>query len=246
MSMRMVIPQVEDVRDQLVEIYLDENFVIDKSGCKLVEVLAAQFIANEPSIFGKINEGYVKRELEWYMSMSLNVNTIPPPVPKAWLDVADNQGFINSNYGYLVFSPANHMQFKHVIEELESNSDSRRAMMVYNRPSIWNDYKASGKNDFICCTSVQYLIRENVLYTIVNFRSNDVFAGYRNDKAFQDFVTDKVHDRLVVKYPDLRIGDMIWNASSLHVYERDFYLLQHYYETGEWNITKAYYEELKS
>jgi len=39
------------------------------------------------------------------------------------------------------------------------------------------------------------------------------------------------------------MGDIIWNVGSLHVYESQFYLLDHFSKTGEIHITKKQYEE---
>ena len=64
---------VEDIRNDVVFNFVHENFVEDKSSCKVIEIINASFEANENSIFGKPNEDYIKRELEWYESKSLNV-----------------------------------------------------------------------------------------------------------------------------------------------------------------------------
>ena len=68
---------VHEVRTELSRLYNKGEFVIDKSGVKTVEIMNASFIANQPLIFGAVNEEYVQRELDWYLSESLNVNDIP-------------------------------------------------------------------------------------------------------------------------------------------------------------------------
>lgn len=228
---------VHDIRQMFADAYTEEDFVVDKSGCKVVELMGAQFIADEPSIFGAVNHDYIAREIEWYKSQSLNVNDIPGLTPQIWIDVADHRGLINSNYGYLVFNPENYSQYYNVFRELLANPYSRRAMMIYNRPSMWVDFNKDGKSDFICCTSVQYLIRDSRLYALVNFRSNDAIFGYRNDVAWQEFVFDHLLSNLQEKMPSLERGYIQWNAGSLHVYERHFWLLDHYCKTGEWNVS---------
>ena len=48
--------------------------------------------------------------------------------------------------------------------ELWSNPDSRRAQMIYNRPSIWVEYNdEGGKSDFICTNAQTFYIRDGVL-----------------------------------------------------------------------------------
>lgn len=216
--------RVSDVKRWFTDALLNGDIVIDKTGCRMIEVVAATFIADEPSIFGTVNQGYVSREIEWYKSMSLNVNDIPGTVPAAWKACATPEGFINSNYGYLIWSEKNHEQYKHVLEELRSHPFSRRAQMIYTRPSIWDEYNKGGMSDFICTDAVQYFIRKGAygqqLVAVVRMRSNDVVFGYKNDKAWQDYVHASLASDLNVP-----VGPMIWHAGSLHVYERHWDLI---------------------
>jgi len=98
---------VEDIRNYFKDALALEEFVIDKTGVKTIELINASFIADEESIFGEPNHDYIRREIDWYLSKSLNVNDIPGKVPEIWKQVADNKGNINSNYGWCIFSPEN-------------------------------------------------------------------------------------------------------------------------------------------
>ncbi len=195
-------------------------------GVKTIEIVNASFTANEPIIFGNENTDYIERELAWYKSQSLNVNDIPPPIPVIWKQVADVNGMINSNYGNLIYSTTNFSQYESAKNELLKNRDSRRAIMIYTRPSMQVEYNAQGKSDFCCTNTVQYLIRNNQLITIVNMRSNDVVMGYKNDYAWQLHVARELLVELKVTYSDITLGDIFWNAGSLHMYERHFKFIQ--------------------
>ena len=211
---------VKNIREEFKYLRDNELYVTDKSGVKMLEVRSAAFVADEPAIFGKVNHDYVARELAWYESMSLNVNDIPGGPPAIWKQVADKDGFINSNYGWCIWSPMNGSQYDNVIDELKKNPDSRRAVMIYTRPSMWNKYNINGMSDFMCTNAVQYINRYGKLFAIVQMRSNDVVFGYKNDYAWQSYVLDKLCDEL-----NLMRGDIYWNAGSLHVYERHFDLV---------------------
>ena len=87
---------VSNIRNIFKEKLKMEDFVIDKTGVKTIEIINAAFFANEPSIFGTVNQDYVQRELEWYKSMSLNVNDISGGPPEIWKMVANPNGYINS------------------------------------------------------------------------------------------------------------------------------------------------------
>jgi len=212
---------VSDIRKLFTEKYNSEEFVVDKTGCKVIEIISASFLADEDFIFGEPNQDYIDRELQWYLSMSLNVNDIPGNVPKIWKQVATPDGFINSNYGYLVFHWGNYSQFSNVVNELMKNPNSRRAVMIYTRPSMHQEYNKNGMSDFICTNTVQYLIRDDKLHSIVQMRSGDVVFGYRNDYAWQKYVLDKLSDELKIES-----GSIFWNVGSLHVYERHFKLIK--------------------
>jgi len=205
------------------------------TGATTIEIVNASFIADEPSIFGEVNQDYVQREEEWYNSMSLNVNDIPGGPPQIWKTVADKDGFINSNYGWCIYSSANGFthyddivsqlidndsQYTRCAIELRKNPESRRAMMIYTRPSMWLDYNKNGRSDFMCTNAVQYLIRNGELHAIVQMRSNDAVFGYKNDWAWQHHVLTKLAADLAVP-----VGNIFWNAGSLHVYARHYTLV---------------------
>lgn len=229
---------VKDIRNKFVEEYQKGNFLTDRTGCKFIEILGANFIADEPYIFGEPNYEYIKRELEWYESQSLNVNDIPGGPPKIWKTVADDKGFINSNYGWCIYSEENGDQYGNCFFELKKNPDSRRATMIYIRPNMWQDYNKNGRSDFMCTYAVQYFIRNKELIASVFMRSNDSWAGYRNDYSWQKHVLDKLSKQLGVKP-----GFIIWNAGNLHLYDRQFYLLDYYIKTGMPHISKEDYEK---
>ena len=192
---------VADIREYFQHAKAEGNYVTDKSGVKMLELVSASFVADQPAIFGKVNQDYVDRELAWYESQSLNVNDIPGGPPAIWKQVADKDGFINSNYGWCIWSPMNGNQYNNAVAELKKNPESRRAVMIYTRPSMWNKYNIGGMSDFMCTNAVQYV-------------------GYKNDYAWQKYVLDLVADDLKVP-----AGSILWNAGSLHVYERHFDLI---------------------
>jgi len=218
--------KVTDVRDYFIGAKQGGGYgqTIDKTGVKCIELIGASFLADEPAIFGEPNTEYIQKEIDWYESMSLNINDIYGPdrePPAAWEYAADPHGNINSNYGYLIYSDKFHGQYFKVAEELRMNPDGRRATMIYNRPGIWSEYVESGKSDFICTNAVAYYIRNGRLDCCVQMRSNDVVYGYKNDYAWQQYVLSNLADDL-----DLEVGNMIWQVQNLHVYEKHFDLIK--------------------
>lgn len=222
---------IEQVRNYFVEQYKAKNFVVDKTGVSTLELVGASFCANEASIFGSVNDDYIERELEWYLSQSLYVKDIPGMVPKIWQDVSSRDGKINSNYGYLVFNSENYAQYENVLMELTRSPNSRRAVMIYTRPSMHSNWCVDGMSDFICTNAVQYMIRNGMLEVVVQMRSNDVVYGYRNDYAWQKYVQDKLvydYNCGTKKADKIVAGKITWQVGSLHVYERHYSLVEKY------------------
>lgn len=220
------------IRNIFANKWLDKEFVIDKSGSKMLEIVGASFIPTEEFIFGQVNRDYVEREIQWYHSQSLNVNDIPGKVPEIWKQVADSEGVINSNYGWCIFSKDNGNQYKKALDELIASPLSRRAIMIYTRPEMWVDYNYDGRSDFMCTNAVQYVIRNNALSAIVQMRSNDVVFGFRNDYAWQKHVLEMLLKDLNDLGMPYVMGNIVWQVGSLHVYERHFDLVDHYARTG--------------
>jgi thymidylate synthase len=236
---------VEDIQNYFIEELEAKRFVTDKTGVATIEMLGANFIANKPSIFGTPNDEYIKAELNWYEKQSTNINDIyglgyndkSPPI--AWRRTADAHGNINSNYGHLVYSKKYYNQYRHAFNELWLNSDSRRAQMIYNRPSIWIEYNENGKSDFICTNAQTFYIRDNKLHMVSQMRSNDIIFGYKNDYAWAQHLMDNFVqewnstieyftylDAAVENNLPIEKGQLIWQVMNLHCYDRHFNLVK--------------------
>jgi len=239
---------VSQVRNLFLEKFLKNEITRNETGsiagADTIEIVGASFIANEPAIFGKPDDEYISHELEWYRSQSLFVDDIPGGPPKIWKAVSSKtHGMINSNYGYLIFNEDNFHQYENALEELLKNPSSRRASMIYTRPSIHSEWNVDGMSDFICTNVVQYFIRNNHMHAVVQMRSNDAWAGYRNDYAWQKYVLEKLTQDYNIESQFSKVipGTITWQVASLHVYERQFYLLDHFSKTGEIHISKSDY-----
>ena len=227
---------VKDIREFFIGELKDEAFTIDKTGLKTIEMFGASFVADEPSIFGEPNQEYINAELAWYESQSPNIYDIwkshSKGAPSAWEYSGDKFGNINSNYGLIVYSNKYFNQYQKAFNELQANPDSRRAQMIYNRPSIWVEYNENGKNDFICTNAQTFYIRDGLLQMVSQMRSNDVVFGYKNDYAWAQYLMDKFVSHwndmadATGEHGRIEKGMLIWQVMNLHVYERHFGLVK--------------------
>lgn len=218
--------RVKDIRTMFKDAYRAQQFTTDRTGVKTIEIIGATFLADEDYIVREPNYDYIVRELEWYESTSRNVNDIPGVVPAIWQSIATKDGMINSNYGWCVWSDENFNQYENVLKELRANPDSRRATMIYNRPSMHQDYNRDGMNDFMCTFANSFFIRDNKLISHFIMRSTDAVFGFNNDVAWAMYVQKKLSRDL-----EVLPGDLIWTSANIHVYERHFSALEKMIET---------------
>ena len=224
------VPTTEDIRDELKRLYKEGIFREGKYG-KTVEIQNAHFLADKDWIIREPNYDYAKREIEWYESQSLYVKDIPGDVPKIWQSCADKDGKISSNDGWCSFSDENGSQDDHCLNRLLDDHHTREACMIYTRPSMQVDCNSNEMHDFMCTYATQVFLNPinefgyDLDYTVF-MRSNDAVYGFCNDAIWAKHVRDKIVADLnkcgLTAFP----GKIIWNAGSLHVYERHFKYLE--------------------
>lgn len=167
---------------------------------------------------------YIEHELDWYNSQDLNINGHKGiENNKVWKKCATEDGHVNSNYGWCIFSKENGEQFENAVKAIVSDINTKQACMYYTRPSIHKEFNDGihARRDMICTCYTSTLLRCGVLHHNVHMRSNDVWYGLRNDLAWQQHVAEKMVDRL--RSEGLLIYNTIihWFADSLHLYERN-------------------------
>ena len=94
----MIQENTSDIKHYFINALDKEDFVMDRSGQKTIELIGASFFADQPVIFGTPNKEYIAIEKAWYESQSTNVNWIPETynrnVPEAWKASANQFGEI--------------------------------------------------------------------------------------------------------------------------------------------------------
>ena len=171
-----------------------------------------------PELGLKTNTEYITKELDWYKSQSLNVNTLRD-TPKIWRQVCDSRNHIHSNYGFLIFNSFNGNQYDNVLKELTNNPTSRRAVMYYTNPMM----HYIGNKDHICTLAVVYYIDKRTINCSVIMRSQDIIFGLLNDLPWQQWVLK----RLAVDLGNIyAVGDIHWFCVNLHIYKRHYKYLE--------------------
>ncbi len=125
----------------------------------------------------------------------------------------------NSNMSNFLNEKTNHFdgsygprigkQLKWCYDQLVKDPDTRQAVIT-----IRNESDCHETVDHPCTLSLQFLLRENLLYLIVTMRSNDVLWGLCYDVPSFCFLQEVMAHWLHVK-----LGVYIHNAGSFHYYD---------------------------
>jgi len=121
---------------------------------------------------------YAEAEWQWYLSGDRNISKLGElygKVPEIWKRMADEDGNVNSNYGWQWERTS---QLDIIIDMLKNKPDTRQAAIsIYDAKEI-SDYA----NDTPCTYAVQFTILHGRLDMCVTMRSNDLWYGFCNDQ----------------------------------------------------------------
>ena len=127
-------------------------------------------------------------------------------VPPIWTRMADEDGNVNSNYGW---QAQREDQLNKVIQMLNEKPDTRQATVsIYDGKEI--DKYAT---DTPCTYAVQFTILNNKLNMCVTMRSNDLWYGFCNDQYQFSKLQEMVSKRL-----DIETGVYYHFAHNMHLY----------------------------
>jgi thymidylate synthase len=164
----------------------------------------------------KISLPFAFGELVWYLS-GRNDLAMMEYYSKMMASFSDDGKTLNSAYGYRIFGKHPLLpfdQWANVVSILRLDPDSRQAVIHLHTP---NNMKTK---DEVCTLSLQFMIREGKLDMYTTMRSNDIVWGFTYDvfsfTTFQELMANEL---------DVEVGEYYHTANSMHVYEKDFELL---------------------
>ena len=157
----------------------------------------------------KWNIEYARAEWQWYLTGDRNITKLGKiygKIPPIWIKMADDEGNVNSNYGY---QWQRKRQLDAVVRKLKMDKDTRQACIsIYDGKEM---YKYD--NDTPCTYAVQFTIVNNKLDMCVTMRSNDLWYGFCIDQYCFSMLQQLVASRL-----DLPVGVYYHFAHNMHLY----------------------------
>lgn len=153
---------------------------------------------------------YMAAEPMWVIEGSGNLNHFPE-IYRIQAPYSNNNVTLYGAYG-----PRYKLQKQNVIDRLNYDINTRQAVMsIWRRnPPLFIDGKLT--KDIPCTVSMQWLVRDKVIYTIVNMRSSDVGLGLPYDMLTFVCMTMDIASHL---HEPVELGVCHINAGSCHVYE---------------------------
>jgi len=162
----------------------------------------------------KFNEDYAEYEWNWYLKGDRDASEISERA-KIWKKMmVEGTTEVNSNYGY--FWNKNY-QLSRVIQELKTNKETRRAIVVHYDINELDRYK----HDTPCNDVLNFYIKDDKLHLTVFARSIDLVFGFCNDQYTFAKLMEMVAFQL-----DIPVGEMHWMVTNLHIYPRHYDMLK--------------------
>lgn len=103
-------------------------------------------------------------------------------------------------------------QIKHIVDLLSEDRSSRRAVVSIYDPRV----DAAPGKDIPCNDFLSFISREGSLDLSVFVRSNDLVWGWSGINAFEWSALQEIVAGLL----GLRVGRLVFNTTSLHIYDR--------------------------
>jgi len=191
---------------------------ISKHGIKFADTRAmfnVGFTIMKPEVRIIIDEkrnwklNYAEAEWQWYLSGDRNIRELGEiygTVPMIWQRMADDDGNVNSNYGW---QWKRGDQINKVIDILKNYRETRQATIsIYDGKEI--DHYTY---DTPCTYAIQFTIVDNRLHMCVTMRSNDLWYGFCNDQ----YQFSKLQE-LIANEINMEIGTYYHFAHNLHIY----------------------------
>ncbi len=157
----------------------------------------------------KWNLEYAEAEWQWYLSGDPSIKKLGElygKIPPIWERMADENGLVNSNYGY---QWQRNNQLGYVVDKLRNNPDTRHATISIYDAKEHNRYD----KDTPCTYAVQFTIIDNELCMSVYMRSNDIWYGFCNDQYQFSSLQKMIADRLSID-----TGWYYHHAHNMHLY----------------------------
>lgn len=155
----------------------------------------------------KLSYRFMATEPLWMIEGRNDLTTLTSIVPRM-AEFSDDGFRLQGAYGPMFVE-----QVRYVVDTLKADPNTRQAVMTFWRPN------PRPSRDVPCTVSLQFLVRNGTINTVVTMRSSDAWLGWPYDIFTFTMLTMYVALQLPTVIASL--GQLHLNAGSQHLYERD-------------------------
>jgi thymidylate synthase len=161
----------------------------------------------------KLHLRSIIHELLWFLSGDTNIRYLKENGVSIWDEWADENGDLGPVYGFQWRSwPGKDGQsvdqISKVVEQIKTNPDSRRLMVVAYNPAYVDEMALPP-----CHSLFQFYVANGELSCQLYQRSADTFLGVPFNIASYALLT-----HMIAQQCDLAVGDFIWTGGDTHLY----------------------------
>lgn len=171
----------------------------------------------------KIHIKSIIHELLWFLSGSTNISYLKENNVKIWNDWANDNGDLGPVYGaqWRNWNNEGNDQIQNIIDQINSDPDSRRLIVAAWNPSVLPDTSnsfaqnvANGKAALPPCHAwFQFYVSDGKLSCQLYQRSADIFLGVPFNIASYALLTE-----MIAQVTGLETGDFIHTFGDAHIY----------------------------
>lgn len=171
----------------------------------------------------KLHLKSIIHELLWFLTGDTNIKYLKENGVRIWNDWADDNGDLGPVYGaqWRNWNNEGIDQIQNIIDQINSNPDSRRLIVAAWNPSVLPDTKISfaqnvsnGKAALPPCHAwFQFYVADGKLSCQLYQRSADIFLGVPFNIASYALLT-----MMVAQVTSLKAGDFVHTFGDAHIY----------------------------
>jgi len=209
---------MKQYQDLLQRILNEGEKKSDRTGTGTLSVFGHQMRFNLQDGFPvlttkKLHLRSIIHELLWFLSGDTNIRYLKENGVSIWDEWADENGDLGPVYGFQWRSwPGKDGQsvdqISKVVEQIKTNPDSRRHMVVAYNPAYVDEMALPP-----CHSLFQFYVANGKLSCQLYQRSADTFLGVPFNIASYALLT-----HMIAQQCDLEVGDFIWTGGDTHLY----------------------------
>lgn len=222
---------LDDLYKDVIKEVMSEDNIIEARGLRFKEIIFPHLVLTNPrariiqNSARKISKKFMIAEFIWMMGGRSDIEMLSH-YNKNISQFSDDGRTLHGAYGprlryweHLHNGEVRYMdQLESCVQRLKQDTGSRQAVMIILNPG--NDLMEKTK-DVPCNDLLQFFIRDNKLHMSCYVRSNDVNWGFPYD-IFHWTMLQELYAGIL----GVELGEYHHIAGSLHIYDKDFELME--------------------